>query len=52
VTRGTWVKDGDTDPTRFLDDDGQPIVLTAGQTFIQVVPTELKVSAEPGVPAA
>ena len=40
VIKGTWKKDGDTDPTRFFDADGQPMVFTAGQTFIQVVPDE------------
>jgi Protein of unknown function (DUF3048) N-terminal domain/Protein of unknown function (DUF3048) C-terminal domain len=50
VVTGTWQKDGDTDPTIFLDEDGSPIVLTAGQTFIQVVPTDLKVTVKPGTP--
>jgi hypothetical protein len=52
VVKGTWQKDGDTDPTVFLDADGEPIVLTAGQTFIQVVPTDLKVSVTAGEPAS
>jgi hypothetical protein len=51
VTKGTWRKDGETDPTRFFDADGQPMTFTAGQTFIQVVPTDLKVTATAGTPA-
>lgn len=51
VTKGTWRKDGETDPTRFFDADGQPMTFTAGQTFIQVVPTDLKVTATAGAPA-
>ena len=30
---------------------GNPIVFTAGQTFIQVVPTDLKVTMTEGTPA-
>jgi hypothetical protein len=51
VTKGTWKKDGETDPTGFFDADGQPVVFTAGQTFIQVVPTDLDVTVKPGTPA-
>ena len=36
--RGTWRKASVDAPTRFYDSDGREIVLTAGQTFIQVVP--------------
>jgi hypothetical protein len=52
IIRGTWEKDGDTDPTRFFDADGQPVMFTAGQTFIQVVPTNLDVTITEGEPAA
>jgi hypothetical protein len=36
--RGTWQKASIDAPTRFYGSDGREIVLTAGQTFIQVVP--------------
>jgi hypothetical protein len=35
---GTWRKDSIDAPTRFYDAAGREVVLTAGQTFIQVVP--------------
>ena len=38
TVRGTWRKDSIDAPTRFYDAAGQEVVLTAGQTFIQVVP--------------
>jgi hypothetical protein len=50
---GTWRKDGDTAPTRFFDAAGQPVTLTAGQTFIQVVQEGAKVVIQDGkVPIA
>lgn len=36
--RGTWRKAATDAPTRFYASDGHEIALTAGQTFIQVVP--------------
>jgi hypothetical protein len=36
--KGTWRKDGLTKPTRFFDAAGQPVTLTVGQTFVQVMP--------------
>ncbi len=33
-----WVKSTLTGPTRFLDSTGKPVALSAGQTFIQVMP--------------
>jgi len=50
VIKGSWKKAGDTDPTRFFDADGEPVVFNTGQTFIQVVPTDLQVSATEGTP--
>ena len=37
--KGTWRKDGLTEPTRFFDANGEPVTLTVGQTFVQVLPT-------------
>ncbi len=38
TVRGTWRKASTAAPTRFYAADGSEIVLTVGQTFIQVVP--------------
>jgi hypothetical protein len=38
TVRGTWKKASAAGPTRFYGSDGEPVTLTAGQTFIQVVP--------------
>lgn len=45
---GTWEKRNLTDPTRFYDGDGEPVVLTAGQTFIQVMPLGSNVTIKDG----
>lgn len=37
LVRGTWSKKSMTAPTLLLGPDGQPITLTVGQTFVQVV---------------
>lgn len=44
VIRGTWKKADLKSPTQFLDGEGKPIALAAGQTWIQIVPTTAKVS--------
>ena len=44
VTKATWKKSGDTAPTLIVDADGQEIPLVRGQTFIQVVPLDTKVT--------
>jgi len=35
---GTWSKDSVSDPTLLFGPDGAPLSLTAGQTFVQVIP--------------
>ena len=50
---GTWEKATLTDPTRFLDAAGRPVILTIGQTFIQVMPLGSSITIEDGsLPAA
>lgn len=53
---GTWKKQSLSDPTRFYDAEGEAVTLTAGQTFIQVMPLGSKVTikpgSEPGAPAS
>jgi hypothetical protein len=45
---GTWKKTGTTKPTRFFDKDGEPITLTIGQTFIQVIPRSYDIDVVKG----
>jgi hypothetical protein len=45
---GTWEKASLTDPTRLFDAVGQPVTLTVGQTFIQVMPLGSKITIEDG----
>ncbi len=46
--RGTWKKTALTSPTRFFDRAGKPVVLTVGQTFVQVFPVGTAVSLTAG----
>ena len=46
--QGTWRKDSIDAPTRFYDAAGHEVVLTAGQTFIQVVPPGMPVQIVAG----
>jgi hypothetical protein len=39
TVKGQWRKKSATAPTRLFGPDGERITLTAGQTFIQVIPT-------------
>ena len=38
TVKGEWRKKSATAPTRLFGPDGQPITLTVGQTFVQVIP--------------
>jgi DUF3048 family protein len=49
--KGTWKKASTKGPTRFFDKAGRPVVLTVGQTFIQVMKTTDAISFTPGKPA-
>ncbi len=42
--KGTWSKKSVTAPTIFRDAKGNPVTLTIGQTFVQVLPTGSKVT--------
>jgi hypothetical protein len=46
--KGTWKKTALTSPTRFFDSAGKPVVLTVGQTFVQVMQTGTKVGLTAG----
>jgi hypothetical protein len=47
-TDGTWKKSAAGKPTRFFDRAGEPIPLTVGQTFVQVIPRTSGISFTPG----
>jgi hypothetical protein len=49
--KGTWRKASTKAPTRFFDKAGKPVVLTVGQTFVQVMKTTDSISFTPGKPA-
>jgi hypothetical protein len=49
--KGTWKKASLTAPTRFYDSAGNPVVLTIGQTFVQVMKTTDQISFVAGKPA-
>lgn len=48
--KGTWRKKSLTAPTRFFDAAGHAVTLTAGQTFINVMPTGTAVKIVKGAP--
>jgi hypothetical protein len=45
---GTWKKAGTTKPTLFYDKAGEPVTLTVGQTFVQVIPRSYKIKIVAG----
>jgi hypothetical protein len=46
--KGTWKKESLTKPTIFYDASGEPVTLTVGQTFVQVMQTGTKVTIKDG----
>ena len=46
--KGTWRKAALTKPTQFFDAAGQPVTLTVGQTFVQVMPIGTPVAITKG----
>jgi hypothetical protein len=52
VTRGTWKKTSAASPTRFFDGAGKAVALTAGQTFVQVMPVGSPIKVVKGTPVA
>jgi len=46
--KGTWRKKSITAPTLFYDSKGNPVTLTAGQTFVQVMKTTDPISIKDG----
>jgi len=43
---GTWERKGPNAPTQYLDSSGQPIRLSPGKVWIEVVPTDMKIVIE------
>jgi len=50
--KGTWKKTKITGATRFFDEDGKPVTLTVGQTFVQVLDLGSTVTYKKGTLAA
>ena len=48
--KGQWRKASPTAPTLLFDRDGKPVVLTAGQTFVQVLATSYTFAIHDGEP--
>ena len=48
--KGTWRKESLTAPTKFYNPAGKQVTLTAGQTFINVMPLGTKVTITKGAP--
>ncbi|MFH0829012.1 MAG: DUF3048 domain-containing protein [Candidatus Kerfeldbacteria bacterium] len=46
VLKGTWKKDSPQDPLQLLKDDGTPVELNAGQTWVEVVPPDQQVTVK------
>ncbi|MBU1149311.1 DUF3048 C-terminal domain-containing protein [Patescibacteria group bacterium] len=44
VIEGTWEKDSSSKRTIYMDSSGKEIVFNAGQTWVQVVPTDREVT--------
>ncbi len=42
--KGTWVKTSVEEATLFLDENEEPVTLTPGQTWVQIVPMNAKVN--------
>ena len=51
TVKGTWRKKSMTAPTFLYGPDGKPVTLTAGQTFVNVVPIGMAVTFKAGKPA-
>ena len=48
TVKGTWRKASLTDPSLFFDAKGRPVTFARGQTFIQVMPVDTRVTVKPG----
>jgi hypothetical protein len=46
--KGTWKKTSMTSPTRFYDKKGKQVILTVGQTFVQVMPRGSRITIKDG----
>jgi Protein of unknown function (DUF3048) N-terminal domain/Protein of unknown function (DUF3048) C-terminal domain len=50
TVKGTWSKASVTAPTLLFGPDGKPFTLTAGQTFVQVIPLSYSFKIADGAP--
>jgi len=52
TVKGTWRKASETAPTLLFGPDGEPITLTVGQTFVQVIALAYDFDIKDGAPIA
>ena len=52
TVKGTWEKKSATAPTLLFGPDGEPITLTVGQTFVQVIAKSYDFKIDDGAPIA
>jgi hypothetical protein len=50
VRRGTWVRPDKTQPAKYLDANGQPILLRPGRTWVELLPSDAPVDVVEGPP--
>jgi hypothetical protein len=50
VRKGTWVRPDKTQPAKYLDANGQPILLRPGRTWVELLPADAPVDVVEGPP--
>ena len=50
VRKGTWVRPDKTQPAKYLDANGQPILLRPGKTWVELLPSDAPVDVVEGPP--
>jgi hypothetical protein len=50
VRKGTWVRHDKTQPAKYLDANGVPILLRPGKTWVELLPADAAVDVVEGPP--
>ena len=50
VRKGTWVRPDKTQPAKYVDANGQPILLRPGRTWVELLPSDAPVDVVEGPP--
>ena len=50
VRKGTWVRPDKTQPAKYLDANGQPILLRPGRTWVELLPSDAPIDVVEGPP--